>query len=228
MVSLTSRIPDLAMGGVVAKQSKLEILPPNNPEEFHQRRGERIERKVVEIGKGRSMDFITDSTFVECEIRIHCGAGSVNLFGSSFESCVFRPRREMKNLRFTSVVLRNCTFLGKYTGCRFGRELGEQPADIRDCDFSAASLFHLCDCLDGAEVGSLRWPPWPHFVVTDLPRSRREWLSLDLPPELRVTQQVIGSEDSIARAVTVYLPAEMDHVGQVRELLSSQSYVVIA
>lgn len=212
----------------MAKKSQVDILPPNNPQGFHQRRGERIERKCIEIGKGKFQDFITDCTLVDCDVRIHCGAGSVNLFGSAFERCVFYPRREMKNLRFTSMVLRNCKFLGKYTGCRFGRELEEQAAEIRDCDFSAASHFHLCDFLDGADVASLRWPSWPHFVVTDLPRSRREWLRLDLPPALRLTQQVIGSEVSTAHAVSVYLPAEMDDVERVHDLLSSQSYVIIA
>lgn len=211
----------------VPKKSPLDVLPPNRPEGHHNRRDERVERRAVEIGKGRFMDFITRSTLVECEIRILCGARSVNLFESTFERCTFRPRREMKNLRFTGMNLRACTFLGRYTGCRFGNESADDVSDVRDCDFSKASLFHLCDFLEGADVGSLRWPGWPHVVVTDLPRSRRAWLRLKLPEELRTVQQVIGDEDSLSRAATLFLPAETDRAEELRDLLASQSYVII-
>jgi len=211
----------------VAKKSQLDILLPNHPDGYHERRGERIERKALEIGKGKWQDFITRSTLVGCDIRILCGAGSVNLFGSTFERCVFRPRREMKNLRFTGMAIRGCTFLGKYSGCRFGDESEEDVSEVRGCDFSQASLFHLCDFLGGADVASQRWPGWPHVVVTDLPRSRRAWLRLKLPEELRVVQEVIGEEGSLSRAVTLFLPAETDRAEEIRELLVSQSYVII-
>jgi hypothetical protein len=211
----------------VAKKAQLDLLLPNHPDGFHQRRDERIDRKIVEIGKGKFQDFITRSTLAECELRILCGARSVNLFQSTFERCTFRPRREMKNLRFAGMSLRACLFLGKYTGCRFGNQSEEDVSDVRDCDFSQASLFHLCDFLDGADVGSLRWPGWPHIVVTDLPRSRRAWLRLKLPEEMRFVQQAIGEEDSLSRAVTVFLPAETDCTEELREVLASQSYVII-
>jgi hypothetical protein len=211
----------------VAKKSQLDVLPPNMPENFHQRRDERIERKAVEIGKGKFQDFITRSTLIECEIHILCGTSHVNLFESTFEQCTFRPRREMKNLRFTGMNLRSCAFLGKYTGCRFGNESADDFSDVRDCDFSQASLFHLCDFLDGADIASLRFPGWPHIVVTDLPKSRPDWLRLKLPQEMRVVQEVIGEKDSLSRAVTMYLPAETNHSDELRELLASQSYIII-
>jgi hypothetical protein len=211
----------------MAKKAQLEVLPPNQPDGCHDRRDERIERKTIEIGKGKFQDFITRSTLVECEIRIFCGAGSVNLFESTFERCTFRPRRELKNLRFTGMNLRDCTFLGKYTGCRFGNESKDDVSVIRACDFSRASLFHLCDFLDGADVNSMRWPGWPHIVVTDLPRSRREWLRLKLPKEMRIIQQVIGEADSLSRAVTLFLPAETERAENLRELLESQSYITL-
>jgi hypothetical protein len=210
----------------VAKKHQLDILPPNNPDGFHRRRGERIERKTVEIGKGRYMDFITDSTLVECDIRILCGARSVNLFGSTFERCAFRPRQEMKNLRFTGMTIRDCAFLGKYTGCRFGAEDPDHAGLVRDCDFFQARLFHLCDFLGGVDVGSLRWPPWPHIVVTDLPRSASEWLRLKLPEELRIIQRVIA-DGTLARAVTLYLPAKTARAEELRDLFASQSYIII-
>lgn len=95
----------------MAKQSQLDVLPPNDPQGFHRRRGERIERKRIEIGRAKVQDFITDSVLVDCDVRILCGAGSVNLNGSTFERCTFRPRREMRNLRFTGMTFRGCTFL---------------------------------------------------------------------------------------------------------------------
>jgi hypothetical protein len=212
----------------VAKKSQLDVLPPNMPEGFHERRAERIEHKRIEIGKVKFQDFITRSTLTDCEIAILCGASSVNLFESTFERCTFQPRREMRNLRFTGMNLRACTFLGKYTGCRFGNESADDSSDVRDCDFSQATLFHLCDFLDGVDVTSLRWPSWPHIVITDLPQSRRAWLKLKLPKDMRIIQEVIGEEDSLSRAVTLYLPAETKHPDELRELLMSQSYIVIS
>lgn len=227
-MSLNASENDKFIEEIMAKAPPFGVLRPNQREGHHQRRGERIERKTIEIGKAKCMDFITDSTLIECDIHIFCGTRSVNLFGSIFERCTFRPRREMKNLGFTSMVLRDCTFLGKYTGARFGRELAQQVVDIRRCDFSATRLFHLCDFVDGVDIESLRWPPWPHVVVTDLPRSRRSWLKLKLPEEMRLTQKVIGEEESLSKAVTIFLPAETERIEEVRELLESQSYIIIA
>jgi hypothetical protein len=212
---------------VAARSPHLDILPPNHPEGFHQRRGERIEQKTIEIGKAKWQDFITDSTLIGCDIRILCGAHFVNLFGSTFEQCTFRPRREMKNLRFTGMTLWGCSFVGRYSGCRFGKESEDEVAAVRACDFSGASLFHLCDFLDGADVSTMRWPAWPHIVVTDLPRSRAAWLRLKLPEEMRIVQEVIGDENSLSRAVSLYLPAGTDRAEELRELLASQSYLII-
>lgn len=114
--------------------SELELLPPHLPEGYHRRRGERIERRAIEIGKGKF--------------------------------------------------------------------------------------------LEGVDVGSLRWPGWPHIVVTDLPRSRKDWLGLDLPEELRLIQEVIGREESLAHAATLFLPAETQRAEELRELLASQSYIL--
>jgi hypothetical protein len=212
----------------VPKNSDLELLPPNQPEGYHRRRGERIERQLIEIGKGKSMDFITLSNLVECELRILCGASHVNLFASTLERCTFRPRREMKNLRLTGINFDGCVFLGKYTGCRLGNLEEYDDSDVRDCDFSRATLLHLCDFLEGTDVASFRWPAWPHIVVTDLPGSRKHWLGLELPEELQVVQQVIGREESLASAATLFLPAVTERAEELRELFASQSYIVVA
>jgi hypothetical protein len=211
----------------VSKKLRFDVLPPNHPDGFHQRRGERIAQKTIEIGKAKFQDFITRSTLVECDLRILCSAGSVNLFESTFERCVFHPRRELRNLRLTGLKLRACQFFGRYVGCRFGNEDENEASEVRNCDFSQANLFHLCDFLDGADVESLKWPAWPHIVVTDLPQSRRDWLRLTLPEELRIIQEVIGAEDSLARAVSVFLPSETQRYQELRELLESQTYIAV-
>ena len=97
---------------------------------------------------------------------------------------------------------------------------------MRRLPFSQSGRFHLCDFGAGVDVGSLRWPPWPHIVVTDLKRTAQSWLKLNLPEELRVVQQVMG-DDPRDRAVTLYLPAETQRADELRELFASQSYIVI-
>ena len=138
------------------------------------------------------------------------------------------PAKGDEELGFTGFTLRCCRFLGRYYGCRFGREFAGQVGEVRDCDFSTASRLHLCEFCEGTAVDTLRWPPWPHVVVSDLPRSRRAWLGLELPEQMRIIQDVIGAEGSLARAVTLYLPAETDRFHDLREMLAAQSYIVIA
>jgi uncharacterized protein YjbI with pentapeptide repeats len=76
--------------------------------------------RTIEIGKAESLDFITESTLVGCDLHILRGGRSVNLFGCTFDRSTFRARRELKNVRFTGMTLRGCTFLGRYVGCGFG------------------------------------------------------------------------------------------------------------
>lgn len=206
-------------------RSKLPVLAPNKSDGHHDRKGETIEGKRIEIGKGEYQDFLIDCTLVDCEIRILCGAQSVNLFRSTFEGCVFRPRQKLSNLRFNGLNLRRCRFIGRYDGCRFGNEEEEDDSDVRDCDFSEASLFDMCEFLDGTDVASCRFPAWPHIVVTNLTESYREWLDLDLPEELEIAQEIIGENDPPTHAVTLYLPSETDDFEELRPLLDAQPYI---
>jgi hypothetical protein len=187
----------------VAKAApRFDILPPNNGD-HHKWFGERIERKTIDLGRGQFLDAFAGCTLVDCEFRVWRAPRGVSLRGSTLRQCTFATRREMRNLRFTSVTLDRCTFVGKYIGSRFGKDRDEDTADIRGCDFSGASMFHLCDFLPGADLDSLRWPCWPHVVVTGLPVSGGAWKSLKLPEEFRIIQQVIGNERSPWSAVTI-------------------------
>jgi hypothetical protein len=110
---------------------------------------------------------------------------------------------------------------------RFGKEFPDKMGEVRDCDFSQAKLFHLCDFLVGSEIGSLRWPTWPHIVVTDLENCAADWLQLKLPEELTIVQGVIG-EGPPPRAVTIFLPAETQRASELREIFATQPYIIAA
>jgi hypothetical protein len=211
----------------MAKTPALELLPPNQPEGHHNWNHAKVERKRIEIGKASYLDFINDSTVAECELRISCGSRGVNLARSTFVRCTFRVARELRNHGFTWMNLQDCSFFGKYQGCRFGSEFDDQPADIQRCDFSQVKLFQHCDFLKGADVDSMKMPPWPHVLVTDLPRSSKAWLRLKLPDTMRVVQKVIG-ETGLHQAASIYLPAETERPDDLRELLEKQSYIRIA
>ena len=62
---------EIAPENSVAKKSQLDVLSPNNPDGFHQRQNERIERKVIEIGKRKFQDFITRCAWGEVWTRPH-------------------------------------------------------------------------------------------------------------------------------------------------------------
>lgn len=207
--------------------NKYEKVSPNDENENIKLINDYFEGKSIEIGKAKYQDFITDCTLKNCELRIRCGAGSVNLFGSKFYDCVFRPSKEMKNLRFTDVFLYNCYFKGRYSGCRFGADMDKNEAIVKGCDFSEVKLFHLCDFLRGADVESCKFPPWPHIVVTDLKNSRKDWLGLELPENLRIVQDVVGDEDQLSSAVTIHLPSVNKDYEQLKDVFSSRSYILI-
>ena len=206
---------------------KLDKLLPIEGEDHHNIKGLTVENKTIEIGNGKFQDFIVESTLINCVIRIKCGANHVNIFNSSLIDCVIWPSRQMNNLRFTGLEMVGCTFKGAYSGCRFGNEDENQNSNIRECDFSQAKKFDLCNFLGGSDVESCKFPTWPHIVVTDLPSSKNDWLSLELTDDFRLIQEVICDEDSISNAATIYLPEELEGYEVYRDLLESKSYILI-
>lgn len=201
-----------------------EKLPPNGSHGEHNWRGVTITGKIIEIGKSDVYDSIFDCRLVDCVIRTFSGARGVAIFSSTLISCTFEAKKELKNLGFLDLVIRDCTFLGKYSGCRFGSTEEDGHAEVTGCDFSKAKLFDLCDFLEGANVSSLTLPPWPHITITDIPANRSRWMSLILPQSLRVIQEVIG-EDGAHNAVSLYLPAHCEEYEDLRAILDAEDYI---
>lgn len=208
--------------------TRIEKLIPNQADGSHAIKNQTIEHKKIEIGNGEYLDVISGSTIINCEIRIKCSAAGINFFDSTFIDCTIWPGKEIKNLRLSSVTMNNCVFKGKYTGCRFGKDLPEKNSEIKNCDFSQVKLLHLCDFLDGADITECKFPSWPHILITELPKYRENWLNLDLPPDMKLIQEIIGEEDSLAKAVTIYLPLVTDDCESLRSKLESESYVSIS
>lgn len=205
----------------------MELLPPAEGQDHHTLRGLTIENKIIEIGNGTYQDIIHSSTLINCTLRIRCAADGVNIFDSSLINCTIWPARQMNNLRLTGLELIDCTFKGKYRGCRFGSEHSDQSSNLTGCDFSQARLFDLCDFLDGCDVHSCHFPVWPHLVVTGLPESAPDWLTIDFPQSFRTTQRIIGQQEGPSVAVSVYLPARLERADDYKELLTSRPYLLV-
>ena len=138
------------------------------PDGHHQIEGETITGKIIEIGTGEFVDFIYGGTVLDdCEIRILCGAQSVQIFNATIRNSIIKTRRELKSLQLLDVHFDGCKFLGKYSGCRFGQLTPQNTGTIVNCDFSAARL-DLCDFYSGADIDSLVFPPWLSFTPSRL------------------------------------------------------------
>ncbi|TWU43363.1 hypothetical protein Q31b_24020 [Novipirellula aureliae] len=106
-------------------REKLEV------DDHHRIDGETVSGKIIEIGTGKMIDRIYGGAILDdCEIRILGGAKSVNLFDTTIRNCVFKTRRKLSNVHFASVHFDTCTFLGKYSGCRFGQLEAEDSGTL--------------------------------------------------------------------------------------------------
>ncbi|WP_338847292.1 hypothetical protein V8J88_01055 [Massilia sp. W12] len=210
------------------QKPKRELLLANHPDGHHHIKGQTLVGKRIEIGKGKSQDFILNCTLLDCEIAIFCGASHVNIFASTLQQCTIQARREMKGWRLTDCTLQACVFEGKYSGCRFGAEDETSTFSMQDCDFSAVRLLDFCEFGEGVMLKQIKWPAWPHIVITDLPQSRENWLALALPAALASAQQIIGEEDAPWRAVSLYLPAHLAQFDALRESLATEPYIIKA
>ena len=202
-----------------------EILPPNGSHGEHHLRDVTLAGKTIEIGKSDVYDSIFDCQLVNCTIRTFRGARGVSIADCTLESCTIEAKKELKNLRLTRLIMRDCTLLGRYTGCRFGGEDADERAEITGCDFSKAKLFDLCDFLYGADVSSLTLPVWPHITITGVATNRSRWMALPLPKSLHVLQGVVGYENSIANAVSIYLPAHYAQYEDLRDVFDGEDYI---
>ena len=191
-------------------------LQPNRPEGHHKLDGAVVEGKTIHLGKSRFIDTLVRSRFVDCTIRIHCGASSLTIHQCEFERCTFWPAKEMRNLRLESNALHGCDVRGRFTGARFG-------ANVADCDFSGAKVFDLCDFAVGANVNSCIFPGWPHVTLFAAHEHPAALAALPVGAELALTLEIVAEPPAIA-ACTVYVPAYEDEPDTVRELFETLAF----
>lgn len=204
---------------------KREKLIPND---HHNIDGGTISGKIIEIGTGPAQDFICGGALLDdCELRILCGANSVNLFNVTIRNSIIKTRRELKNLPFLDVQFDGCKFLGKYSGCRFGQLESKNIGSIANCDFGEAQL-DLCDFLSGSDVDSLVFPSWPHVVVRRPDDWRDEWLAIPFPEDFLDTQEIVVDPEMVpSEAIVIYLPADCPDHDSMRATLAGYENIII-
>jgi len=195
------------------------------PDDHHMIQGESVSGKIIEIGAGEYQDFISDGALlIDCEIRILCSAASLNIFDATFENCLIKARRELKNYSFFNAGFRGCKFIGKYSGCRFGSHEKENTGFVEECDFSEAKL-DLCDFFDKVEIKSLKFGEWPLAVITKIDENAIDWKNTDFgDEEFSYTQDVVADEP-FASAVVIDVSKNADDMNSVYQILKDKAYV---
>ncbi len=197
---------------------------------------------TLELGNHDLPDVIYDRAFFQNCVLDICGA-EFSIVDANFLNCQIKVRDKITNMRFLEAVFERCIFEGAYACCSFGHRRGESKtpnAYYRNCDFSKAML-DLCSFFEG-DTDSVVWPTWPNFVVLNPRQNKQDWLSIQLPYELKDLQHVIagdsnsfseGDEDtnydsiSAPKAVTVDLAKykEVDP-DSIQSLIRNKTYIV--
>jgi len=198
------------------------------PDDHHKIDGETVSGKIIEIGTGEGMDFVYGGAVLDnCELHILGSARDVNIFDVTLRNSVIKTRRELRNLQLLDVKFENCTFLGKYRGCRFGQLDPENIGTISNCDFSGAQL-DSCDFYEGSDIDSLTFPSWPHIVVRQPYAWREECLQIPFPTEFHISQEVVVDLDMMpCEAIVIYLPRDCPNYDSMRSLVSVQEHIII-
>lgn len=192
-------------------------LKPKGGTGAHKISGERIEGHTLHLGRSKVIDTLVDTAFVDCTIRIHCGASNLTLARCRFENCTIWPAKEMRNLRVPTCTFEGCTFVGRYSGARFGD-------GVRGCDFSGVKSLDLCDFGPEADIASCRWPTWPHVTIVEPMAHRAELEALDVSFDLGLTLEIVA-EPPAASACTVDLSRYDDDLDMLRTKFESLDFV---
>lgn len=193
------------------------VLEPTGPTRAHKLDGARVEGRTIHLGRSRFIDTLVRTTFVDCTLRIHCGASALTIADCQFERCTFWPAKDMRNLRLESSVLTDCTFEGRYVGARFGRA-------VSGCDFSEARLFDLCEFDDGADIESCVFPGWPHVTILSPFTHRATLEALPVAADLALMLDVIA-EPSDTAACTMHVPSYQPDAELVRACFADLPFV---
>jgi hypothetical protein len=187
--------------------------------------------------KGQSIELRRDycealvrCELLDCELVLADSAGHWRLTIVQLDRCAVRATRTIFDQAFFDASFRNCSFRGKYVGCRFGRAsfppYGEFGG-ISDCDFGNA-VMDLCD-FHGCDMKSISLPNWPHYTILNPLEHVDELLAGPWPGELGVRFRVVAALPKGTVAVVCHAPETLKDSkiteGELREALARLPFV---
>ena len=106
----------------------------------------------------------------------------VTILDSSFHNCRIEGRKAYSYF-LHSASFSSCEFDGQFRDCVFGHDPLGKVQEIRDCDFSRASLL-VVSFRGGLDYSSCSWPGWPTVIFRQTMENRKALGALPLPPSL--------------------------------------------
>lgn len=150
-------------------------------------------KKQIIIGQNialphNAMTFLgPDLVLDNCIVESRCAAACLTLAGVRMNGGVFNAKKQLNNFRFTYAEFVNTKFVGKYSGCDFGIEIG-----IEACDFQKAILDNCR--LFNTNMKNIVLPENGHISIephqSPLLSKKKPMLS----PELRLFVEILESE----------------------------------
>jgi hypothetical protein len=159
--------------------------------------------QTITLGTGEQHSHVLgpELKLTNCELIIACSSfRSVIVTDVEMENCRVVTKKPLKNWQhWCSARIRNSTFLGTFIGNDFGHwEDQSRFGSIEGCDFSQAIL-HECR-LFGCDVSSMKFAPWPTFVIVDPCRHKSELQAANWPEELELWAELVPDEEPIVSA----------------------------
>lgn len=147
-------------------------------------------------------------TLRNCTLVIKVPARALVMARTRLIDCTIEAKRQLKNFRWQSVVLKGCRFTGRFSGNDFGEWPSAPGAgSIEDCDFAEAHLD--ATRFLGCDVRTLRFPPWPCFTLFDPVPRWRELSALPWPGDIGSIVMEGCAEDPPSTVALTYSAAEL-------------------
>ncbi len=194
---------------------KRELLHPNDTaNQIHVHRNCTIEGKKIELGKGKACDVFNNVEFIDCEIRLYSSGRETKgaTLNSHFKSCYIWAHK-IQNIPTWEASFDSCIFKGKYEA-RF-------PGIVKDCDFSLASFNSACFQQD-EPLGNVKWPKYPHIVVSDAIKNFEDWSTIEKPKEL---SRFIVNPKTKGKVVLINLATAVNEPDIFWEVIKEKDYV---
>ena len=122
-------------------------------------------------------------TLRNCTLVIRIPAKALVIARTRLIGCTIEVKRQLKNFRWESALLKDCQFKGSFSGNDFGEwPSAEGQGSIEDCDFSQARLD--ATRFLGCDIRTLRFPSWPCFTILDPVRRWRELSAHTWPTQI--------------------------------------------